>query len=126
MENTVQMIINNFIKWGESSDKLYTAIIVGSQARTDHPADEYSDIDIVMFVDDPACFLSSDQWLKDIGEYHVSFTEDSLADGQEIRVLFDGAIDADFMLFSNNMIHILADELFPILGIYFTKGMQDS
>jgi len=115
MENIFQLIIDNFIRWGESSDKLYTALMVGSQARTDHPADEYSDIDIVMFVDDPAFFLSSDQWLKDIGEYHVSFTEDSLAGGQEIRVLFDGALDVDFMLFSNNMVHILADELLTVL-----------
>lgn len=115
MTNMFQAIVDNFIRWGESSDKLYAALIVGSQARTDHPADEYSDIDIIMFVDDLAFFLSSDQWLKDIGDYHVSFIENSLAGGQEIRVLFDGALDVDFMLLSKNDINALAGELLTIL-----------
>jgi len=114
-----QEIIDNFIRWGNSSRELYAAFIIGSQARSNHPADEYSDLDIVMLVDNPSYFLSSDQWLKNIAEYHVSFSEDSMAGGKERRILFDGALDVDFILLPNenpeNIIKALNCEMASML-----------
>ena len=42
MKSRFQTIIEKFIRWGETSGRLYAALIVGSQAREDHPADEYA------------------------------------------------------------------------------------
>jgi aminoglycoside 6-adenylyltransferase len=46
-------IINNFVLWGNKSDGLYAAMIIGSWTRNDHTADEFSDLDIIMIVDNP-------------------------------------------------------------------------
>ena len=110
-----QTIIDNFIRWGDSCKELYAAFIFGSQARESRPSDEYSDVDILMFVDDPDFFLSSDQWLHDIGDYHVFFAEDSLDGGKERRVLFDGALDVDFLLLPRTKTDDLTGEVLAIL-----------
>jgi len=47
--NKYKTIIDKFIHWGKSSDKLYAALMIGSQSRKDHQADEYSDLDINLF-----------------------------------------------------------------------------
>ncbi len=98
MLNLYKNIIENFTKWGLSSEKLKAAIIIGSQARTESPADEYSDLDIVLIVNDTGYFLDSDEWVTHIGEYFVSFIENSLDGAKERRILFDGGLDVDFII----------------------------
>lgn len=93
-------IINNFIQWGNSTEKLYVAMIIGSQARKDHPADDFSDLDIIMVVNEPDYFLQSNDWLEQIGNLHISFIEDTIGGGRERRVLFDNALDVDFVILS--------------------------
>jgi aminoglycoside 6-adenylyltransferase len=50
------------IELGKSTDQIKTGIIIGSKARTEQPADEYSDIDIILLVDDIEFFMQSDEW----------------------------------------------------------------
>jgi aminoglycoside 6-adenylyltransferase len=45
--------------WAAARADVHAAVLVGSQARTDTPADEYSDADVMLFVDDPAPYLES-------------------------------------------------------------------
>ncbi|MCL1905908.1 MAG: aminoglycoside 6-adenylyltransferase [Clostridiales bacterium] len=98
-------IIKNFTAWGSSCKNLRAAIIIGSQARTDDPADAYSDLDLLLLADDPEYFLASDKWLEQIGHYHISFTEDTLGGAKEKRVLFDGALDVDFNILTKDAMH---------------------
>ena len=91
-------IINKFVFWGKSSRKLQAAFIFGSQARVEKYSDTYSDIDIIMIVDDPEYFLYSNEWLEHIGNVHVSFIENSIAGGKERRIIFDDALDVDFII----------------------------
>ncbi len=97
-------IIDNLIQWDATSDKLYAAVIVGSQARQDHHADENSDLDLMLFVDDPEEFMLSDQWVNCLGNPRVAFAEDTMAGGKEKRVLFDGALDVDFIFLSKDIL----------------------
>ena len=60
--NRFENIINNFVLWGNDKDELYAALIIGSQARNDHPSDEFSDLDVIMIVDNPDLFLQSNQY----------------------------------------------------------------
>ncbi|MDR1628730.1 MAG: aminoglycoside 6-adenylyltransferase [Oscillospiraceae bacterium] len=103
-------IIDNLIQWDRTSDKLYAAMIVGSQAREDHHADENSDLDIIMLVDDPDYFMVSDQWIKYIGNPHVSFADGMICGGKERRVLFDGALDVDFIFLPKNSIRNMFED----------------
>lgn len=91
-------IIHRFIEWGVQEDRLCAALLIGSQARDDHPADDCSDLDIIMVVHDTDYFIRSDQWLKEIGSFHISFVEATIDGGKERRVLFDGALDVDFVI----------------------------
>jgi len=109
MTSNFQVIVDNFVRWGEACNNLCAALIIGSQARTDHQADEYSDLDIIMIVDNPIYFLSSDQWLRNIGDYHISFVENTIDGGKERRVLFDNALDVDFVMIPTSNINALND-----------------
>lgn len=95
-----ETIISNFVQWGNSTDKIYAALVIGSQARTDHPADDNSDLDIIMVADEPSCFLKSNQWLEQIGNVNISFVENTIGGGKERRILFDNALDVDFVILS--------------------------
>jgi len=111
MTGNYRELVDRFIRWGEKCDSLRAALVIGSQARADHRADENSDLDLLMIVDNPACFLSSDQWLKEIGDFFFSFTENTLEGAVERRVLFDNALDVDFVLFSSSNAGVLISGL---------------
>lgn len=101
-------LIDRFTRWGVSSDMVSAALLLGSQARDDKKADEYSDADIMIIVDDPDYFISSDEWLNEIGIFFVSFVENTVGGLKERRVLFDGALDVDFILCPKDTIDSLA------------------
>ena len=107
MTNKYQTIINNLKNWGEKSEKLYGAVIIGSQSRIDNMADEYSDIDIIMFVDDSDYFINSDQWLENVGKYYISFIEHSIDNQKARRILFDFVLDVDFIIVSKNHVDFI-------------------
>lgn len=93
-------LLDRLIQWGKCADSLLAAFIIGSQAREDHPADDFSDLDVVLIVEDPEAFLYTDQWLKQIGNFHISFVEDTAGGAKERRMLFDDALDVDFLVLS--------------------------
>ncbi|MCL2544540.1 MAG: aminoglycoside 6-adenylyltransferase [Clostridia bacterium] len=86
-----------FAAFAQGEERIAAAVIIGSRARSDPPADAYSDLDMLLVVDDPAFFLSTDDWLRRIGAFHISFEEDTVGGLKERRVLFDGALDVDFV-----------------------------
>ena len=118
MINRYQGIISNLENWGKSSEKMSAAIIIGSQARADHSSDEYSDLDVIIFTEDPDFFIKSDQWLNRIGNFHVSFVENSIDGQKEKRVLFENALDVDFVIVSNKIVSsdLTRSDAIAILG----------
>jgi aminoglycoside 6-adenylyltransferase len=117
MTDNQKRLFDKFIRWGNSSSKLKAAILLGSQARNDKKADDYSDIDIVMIVDEPDYFIKTDEWLYDIGIFYVSFIEETLDGLNARRVLFEDAIDFDFILRPKDTIDkIPTDEVASLLS----------
>ncbi len=95
-------ITDRFIKFGEESDHVRSAVVIGSRGREDIEADEWSDLDIVIFAEDVDLFLSNEGWLENLGEYWLTFLEDTpIGDTKERRVLFEGALDVDFAVLSS-------------------------
>ena len=75
-------------------------MIVGSQARTDVPADEWSDLDVVIFHSDPARLITSTDWFQSFGAVVLSMVEVTAVGGsRERRVLYSGGRDVDFSIF---------------------------
>lgn len=100
--NECENILTALIKLSELTDQMKAGIIIGSRARTECPADEYSDIDVILLVEDVEFFIQSDEWLNKLGKYHISFSEYTVANGKERRVFFDNALDADFIFLQAN------------------------
>ncbi len=93
-------LIRSFAKFAESRDDIRAAIVVGSSARTDHPADEFSDVDIAILARDPSYYLDTSEWIKNLGKPILTFLEKTATGGgRERRVLYENGQDADFSVF---------------------------
>jgi len=93
-----ERLVDRFIGWAQTEDNIRAAIVIGSRARLDHPADEWSDLDVLIFAVDPEPYWATTNWLHQIGEPWLTFVE-STPDGKghERRVLFEGGLDVDFV-----------------------------
>jgi aminoglycoside 6-adenylyltransferase len=92
-----EQLMDHFVTWAETEANIRAAIVIGSRARTDHPADQWSDLDVLIFAEDPQPYQGVD-WLQHVGTPWLSFLEPT-PDGQgyERRVLFEGGLDVDFV-----------------------------
>jgi aminoglycoside 6-adenylyltransferase len=92
-------LITRFTNWAKAQETIQAAIIIGSRARTDAPADEWSDLDIILLTDTPDRYIDSEDWLENIHSYSISFLEKTaVGDGVERRVMFDPHLDVDFII----------------------------
>jgi aminoglycoside 6-adenylyltransferase len=93
-----QEITARFVQWAQSDDDLRAAVIVGSRARSDdHPADEWADLDIVVFARQVETYLNSREWISHMGEAWLSFVENTATGGFfERRVIYAGGLDVDY------------------------------
>jgi aminoglycoside 6-adenylyltransferase len=86
--------------WAAGQPAIRALIMVGSQARRDHPADEWSDLDIMTFVADFSPFLTGDSWLDPLGPRQLCVPYQA-GDGEPERlVVFDGGAKVDFHFFA--------------------------
>ena len=85
--------------WAREREDVRGLVLVGSLARTDAPADEWSDVDVIAFVDDPALYLDDAGWLEELGRPVLTFVEDTIRPGlYERRVVLEGGVDVDVVL----------------------------
>jgi aminoglycoside 6-adenylyltransferase len=85
--------------WARQRADVHAALLVGSRARVDVPADRWSDYDIVLLVDDPAGYAADTGWLSAFGRPLLTFVEPTaVGEFAERRVLFDTGQDVDFAL----------------------------
>lgn len=91
-------LIQCFIDWAETVPDIRSAVILGSRARTNRPADDWSDLDLIFFTTTPQTYLTTTDWISRMGPYWLMFIEKT-ADGRgrERRVLFENALDVDFV-----------------------------
>jgi aminoglycoside 6-adenylyltransferase len=89
----------SFAEWSLAQPSIAAVIVVGSRARSDHPADEWSDLDLVVFARDAALYLRDSTWLNSLGEV-IAATIHSFGqhDGEWIALFADGCkLDAAFL-----------------------------
>ena len=85
--------------WGRERGDVRAVLVVGSRARADTPADQWSDTDVVLVVDDPAPYLASAEWLGAFGRPLLTFVEPTaVGPFAERRVLFETGLEVDFAL----------------------------
>jgi aminoglycoside 6-adenylyltransferase len=98
-EQTCEHWTERFVRWAEAQPDIRTVIVVGSRARADRPADQWSDLDLILVTRDPKRYLLRTDWLANLGRHWCTFVERT-ATGDEVerRVLFEGGLDVDFLL----------------------------
>jgi len=96
----VEAFLEDVAEWARGEPGVRAALLVGSQARADSPADDWSDVDVVLFVDDPGRLAGDGGWLASFGSPELTFVEPTPVAGiLERRVLFADGLEADFALF---------------------------
>lgn len=121
-----ERLLENFIHWAQDQDEIRSAVVIGSRARTDHPADEFSDLDLSIFVKNPQAYLSRTEWLEEIGVPWLSFIEPT-GDRRhwERRCLFEGGLDVDFAFVPDSLvIEMIEDGLPPESQAVFQRGYK--
>jgi aminoglycoside 6-adenylyltransferase len=86
-------------RWASSRDDVRAALLVGSQARTETPADRWSDVDVVLFADDPGRYLDDAAWVTAFGTVLLTYTEPTPVGGVwERRATYADGLEIDFAL----------------------------
>jgi aminoglycoside 6-adenylyltransferase len=100
----------NFISWAENTDDIRAAFVVGSRARINHPADGWSDLDIIIFANNYETYLSTTDWLGKMGDILASFIYRTVSGEPERLTLFEGGFQVDLVFQSNNEFSQLVKE----------------
>lgn len=93
--------------WASTREDVRAVIVIGSRARKeDHPADEWSDLDTIVFVDDSTCYTDRGDWSaaleQQVGKPVWFPAFDRLAEHEvEWETVFDDGSKLD-MVFSTN------------------------
>jgi len=87
------------VSWAKARPDVRAILVVGSRARRDHPADEWSDLDLMIFSTDVDPYRSSEGWLPDMGETWASVPFQRMDGYPEHLVLLEGGRKVDFAFF---------------------------
>jgi len=95
----VDELLSDLRAWAAARPDVRAALLIGSQARADTPADEWSDVDLALFVDDPRRYADDAAWVARFGTAELTFVEPTAVAGQvERRVLYSDGLEVDFAL----------------------------
>ena len=90
-------LLDRVVDWARSDGAVRALILLGSRARVDPPADEWSDTDLIAVVPDPAAFLADPSWPARFGSVAVTFVEQTPHGRSERRVLYADGTDLDLV-----------------------------
>ena len=127
-------LVKKFVSWADACSDVRFVVILGSRARTDQPADEWADLDIMLVTTNPQHYIRTSEWTAKMGKPLATFIEDtSGGDEQERRVLYEGMLDVDYAIFPatklEQLINVEASANLPAetlleLANAFGRGMR--
>lgn len=108
-----QQLKAELVSWAEDVPDIRAVLVVGSQARQVKPADEYSDLDITLYVTgkDEQETSTSFQWMRDFAPVWM-ILEDHREEAQSWLILYQGGIKVDFSIIAITALQPLIDEQF--------------
>lgn len=95
---TYEQLEASLVTWARSRPDLLAIIVVGSRARVDHSADEWSDLDLVLFTTNPRAYVSQADWREQLGPVWLSLLNETGRGDPEWLVLFAGGLKVDFVV----------------------------
>jgi aminoglycoside 6-adenylyltransferase len=97
-----ERVLSKMVAWGTGRDDLRAIVVVGSRARSDHPADPWSDIDAILMARRPQRYLNGSQWFAEIETPWLAIREPTVVGGQQIfHLTFEGGTKVDLVVVSS-------------------------
>lgn len=115
----VDLLAIRIADWARERTDVNAAVVVGSQARAETAADRWSDLDVILVVDDPDFYLDDPSWVKAFGRPLLTFVEGTaVGEERELRVLFETGEDLDLPLIPASRLDLLteAEEIAEVLA----------
>jgi aminoglycoside 6-adenylyltransferase len=100
----VKYIEERFTSWAQTNDDVRAAFVVGSQARTDHPADAWADLDILLFTRNVECYQHTTDWIENFAPVWLTIAGRTVNEDPERLVLFEGGLQVDFVFNSSDVL----------------------
>lgn len=92
-------IKSSIIGYAGRDGDILAVIAIGSSTRESVPADEYSDLDLIIVTEAPEKWYSG-EYPELFGNVSISFVEPTLGGGKERRCIYDGDKDVDMIIFT--------------------------
>lgn len=100
MTADLNILQQRIIQWAESCPDLRALLVVGSQARRGRPADEWSDLDLMLLFRNPNPYLANQDWIRSLGPVLVLLPHETGEGDPEFLVLFEGGYKVDFVVYT--------------------------
>lgn len=92
-----EQLLRRFLIWAGSQDAIRAIIQVGSRTRRDHPADEWADLDLMLYLNQPMDYLSRIDWLEAVAPVWLTVPSRTAGNDPELLVVFRGGYSVDFV-----------------------------
>lgn len=92
-------IKNKLCELAEKDEDIRAVIAIGSYTRKDSPADQFSDLDLIIVTTVPESWYSGEYPAK-LGEVGISFIEPTPGGGAERRCIYGADRDVDMIIFT--------------------------
>ena len=115
-------LFNNIVDFARKTVDVKALILFGSRCRSENAADEWSDYDLMFFVDNPEDYIYKNEWLENIGNVKISFVEPIVPQNLERRIIFEDGTDVDFIFYDvKDSRKILENET---IILWFSRGFN--
>jgi aminoglycoside 6-adenylyltransferase len=95
-------VLPKLVSWATPRADVRGIVVVGSHARADHPADPWSDLDVVVTARRPDRYLDETSWLTDIERPWLVVREPTVVGAERIlHVTFEGGAKVDAVFVSS-------------------------
>ena len=97
--------------WLPAQPWIEAAAFFGSTEHARHPADDWSDLDVLLVVPDPASVVEDGRWPAELGEAWISLVHDAPIPGIRVRqVLYAPGHDVDWIVVDRATIEAIPPE----------------
>lgn len=94
----IELLQQRIQSWAERRFDLQAVLVIGSLARGDGTADDWSDLDLCLFAADPSLYAADSSWFRSFGNVWMAALEFTTYRDPEWLVIYESGIKVDFAI----------------------------
>ncbi|MBL1230785.1 aminoglycoside 6-adenylyltransferase [Enterococcus sp. BWB1-3] len=94
-------LIKAFTSVGKVQKDIKAAYVIGSRAKKEQLTDQWSDLDLLIYTEEPEKYLETPKFISQFGTIWSSFKVKTMNDEQKRLTLFDGGYQVDIVVKTN-------------------------